>query len=313
MLKKFLGELQAGKRDGSVVYAQTTGSLSTDDKEAWRQLRKELESVGITPALFTQHRILIVDTLYKAIIEKDLAGDISLDQPNMPEAAPQRSLTSNPNLEPASQSLQQLNQQRTNGEVSTKTDAPRSKKVNAIAKLLYRITGSRAALLKSAKIGDAIVVKQLLETGKVDVNSKEIMSGQTPLSWAAMNGHEDVVKLLLETGKVDVDSKDYGHHTPLSLAARNGHEAVVKLLLEAGKVDVNSEDSGRQTPLSWAARNGHEAVVKLLLKTGKVDINSKDYSRQTPLSWAARNGHEAVVKLLLETGKVDVDSKNYSR
>jgi len=40
-----------------------------------------------------------------------------------------------------------------------------------------------------------------------------------------------VVKLLVETGKVDVDSKDteYGQ-TPLSRAAAQGHEAMVKLL-----------------------------------------------------------------------------------
>jgi len=48
-------------------------------------------------------------------------------------------------------------------------------------------------------------------------------------------GHEAVVKLLLETGKVDPESKDkeYGQ-TPLSWAVRNGHKAVVKLLLEKG-------------------------------------------------------------------------------
>ena len=51
------------------------------------------------------------------------------------------------------------------------------------------------------------------------------------VSWAAKNGHDAVVKLLLETGNVDVDSKDseYGR-TPLSWAAWNGRKAVVKLL-----------------------------------------------------------------------------------
>ena len=43
----------------------------------------------------------------------------------------------------------------------------------------------------------------------VDMASKDsTYSGWTPLSWAAINGDEAVVKLLLETGKVDVDSKD---------------------------------------------------------------------------------------------------------
>ncbi|OCL00607.1 ankyrin, partial [Cenococcum geophilum 1.58] len=83
-------------------------------------------------------------------------------------------------------------------------------------------------------------------------------------------GHEAVAKLLLETGKVNVESKDtkYGQ-TPLSWAARGGHEAVVKLLLETGKVDVESKDKYGRTPLSWAAEGGREAVVKLLLETGK--------------------------------------------
>ena len=163
-----------------------------------------------------------------------------------------------------------------------------------------------------ASNGNEAVVKLLLDTGKVDVDSKDYR-GQTPLSWAAENGHEGIVKLLLDTGKVDVDSKNsHGGRTPLSWAAEKGHEGIVKLLLDTGKVDVDSKNShvGR-TPLWWAAEKGHEGIVKLLLDTGKADVDSKDSHDQTPLSWAAEKGHEGIVKLLLDTGKVDVDWKAY--
>jgi len=157
--------------------------------------------------------------------------------------------------------------------------------------------------------GHDAVVKLLLETGKVDADSRD-GSGQTPLWWAAQNGHDAVVKLLLETGKVNADSKGGSGQTPLWRAARNGHDAVVKLLLEAGKVNADSKGGSEQTPLWWAAANGYEAVVKLLLETGKMDADSKDRYGQTPLWRAAFNGHKAVVKLLLEIEKVDADSKD---
>jgi hypothetical protein len=153
------------------------------------------------------------------------------------------------------------------------------------------------------------VVKLLLDTGKVDVDSKDPV-GRTILSRAADDGKETIVKLLLATDKVDVDSKDSYGQTPLSFAAEGGHEMVVKLLLATGKVEVDSKDSYGYTPLSRAAAGGHEMVVKLLLATDKVDVDSKDSYGQTPLSFAAEYGNETVVKLLLDTGKVYVDSKD---
>ncbi|KAK7398580.1 hypothetical protein QQX98_012036, partial [Neonectria punicea] len=107
-----------------------------------------------------------------------------------------------------------------------------------------------AWLLRTAREGHGheAVVELLLATEGVDVNSKDEVYGQTPLSWAAENGHEAIVKLLLANEGVDVDSKDNYGWTPLSRAAGNGHEAIVKLLLATEGIDVNSKDNYGWTP-----------------------------------------------------------------
>ncbi|GAB1319662.1 hypothetical protein MFIFM68171_09872 [Madurella fahalii] len=55
--------------------------------------------------------------------------------------------------------------------------------------------------------------------------------------WAAGGGHEAVVKMLLDTGRVDVDSTGDSGWAPLSWAAVNGHEAMVQMLLDTGNPD----------------------------------------------------------------------------
>ena len=168
-------------------------------------------------------------------------------------------------------------------------------------------TSNQTPLSWAAGNGHEAVAKALLDKG-ADLESKDTEYGRTPLSWAAGNGHEAVVKLLVDKG-ADLEFKDEIGRTPLSWTAGNGHEAVVKALLDKG-ADLESEDTWYcRTPLWWAARNGHGPVVKQLLDKG-ADLESKDteYGR-TPLSWAARNGHEAVVKQLLDKG-ADLESKD---
>ena len=74
------------------------------------------------------------------------------------------------------------------------------------------------------------------------------------------------MKLLVEKG-AEIESKDNNGQTPLSWAAGNGHEVVVKLLVENG-AEIESKDNYGGTPLMWAAE--HEAVVKLLIEKGAV-------------------------------------------
>jgi Ankyrin repeats (3 copies) len=127
---------------------------------------------------------------------------------------------------------------------------------------------------------------------------EKLLDDVLPAHIVAFFGILGIMSYLISTAR-NLDSKDPGYgQTPLSWAAENGHGAVVELLLATGKVDVDSKDDSDRTPLSWAAGNGHKAVIELLLATGKVDVDSKDDSGRTPLSWAAENGHEAVVELL---------------
>jgi ankyrin repeat protein len=144
---------------------------------------------------------------------------------------------------------------------------------------------------------------------KYEINQRDCY-GRTPMSWAAENGHEATVKQLLDTGRVDVDWKDNDGWTPLAFAAASGHQAIVKQLLDVGKADIDLEDNEGRTPLELAAASGYEAIVKQLLDTGKVNVNSKDDDGRTPLAFAAASGHQAIVKQLLDVGKADVDLKD---
>ena len=104
------------------------------------------------------------------------------------------------------------------------------------------------------------LVKVLLDSGKVDANERNFFGlapgnkwigfrwgtrderigfGWTPLSWAAINGHEGVVRLLAEREDVEADSKNKDGNTPLSCAAINGHEGVVRLLAERDDVEAD--------------------------------------------------------------------------
>ena len=148
------------------------------------------------------------------------------------------------------------------------------------------------------------IVAGLVEVDDCDINQAD-WTGNAPLAWAALNGHEGVVKILLGRDGVNPDKQDVSGRTPLLRAAMNGHEGVVKILLGQGDVSPDKPDRNHQTPLLFAAENGHEGVVKMLLERDDVSPDKPDWCGQTPLLCAARNGNEGVVKMLLEQDDVN--------
>ncbi|KAL1851077.1 hypothetical protein VTK73DRAFT_9546 [Phialemonium thermophilum] len=131
-----------------------------------------------------------------------------------------------------------------------------------------------------------------------DLNARN-MKGRTPLSLAAVEGHEEILRLLLDAGQVDVNACDDDGDTPLVKVALRGSNTV-KLLLDAG-ADIHSRDVLGNTPLILAASGWKENVVKQLLEAG-ANPHSRNAKGTTALIMAARNGIENIVKLLLDAG-----------
>ena len=146
--------------------------------------------------------------------------------------------------------------------------------------------------------GIAHIVASLVEVETCDINQRDCV-GNTPLVWAAHNGHEEVVKALLERDDVDPNEPDRNGRTPLNCAAICGRMGVVKILLGRGDVSLNKPDNNGRTPLGWATMCGHGVIVETLLGRDDITPDKPDDEGITPLWWAAQKGYEEIVKILL--------------
>jgi ankyrin repeat protein len=137
------------------------------------------------------------------------------------------------------------------------------------------------------------------------VFNKDILSGFTPLLFAALSNTRDLAELLLGN-RADINAKDNDRATPLHYAAKTGNTDVTGLLL-VNQADINAKAKYGMTPLHFAAEGGRTEVAKLLLAR-KADVNAGNNINATPLHLAALNGHNDVAKVLLACG-ADVNAK----
>ena len=80
-LNDLMRDFQAGRHECSVVSTQSLESISREDKEIWRTIRKELADIGISIAAFDANKTFIMDWFKKAIdngaFEEEAPDDIS--------------------------------------------------------------------------------------------------------------------------------------------------------------------------------------------------------------------------------------------
>ena len=165
--------------------------------------------------------------------------------------------------------------------------------------------GYAQSLARASYLGHEKLVRLFLGQRDVKLENEH---KQTPLWWAAREGHVNMFQFLVDRTDIQADGKDIHGRTPLHAAAMHGHEKIVRFLLDRKDVNADQKNNNGETPLWGASRNGREEVVRLMLD--HADINLTDKQGRTALYIAARIGHEGVVRLLLDPGKANIDVKN---
>lgn len=157
--------------------------------------------------------------------------------------------------------------------------------------------GKNEKLLNAAETGDLDLVKRLIEKG-ADINTRDFFKC-TPLTLAAVEGHEAVVQFLLTLPNTDIGAINAGGTTALMAAARKGHLNIVKIFLADPRTDVNQLGRYGGTALMNAAGFGHVDVVKELLKVENIKLDGTyTEKKHSPLTIAQQNGHQEITNIL---------------
>jgi len=161
------------------------------------------------------------------------------------------------------------------------------------------------ALHTCARSGKVEAAKVLLARG-ASLDAGDSWRGQTPLMWAAAQGHPDMMRALIEAG-ADVNARSTiiawerqrtseprdkwlppGGLTPMLFAAREGCVDCIKVLISSG-ADPNIVDPDQYSPLVLALINGHFDVAGALIDAG-ANVDMQDKVGRTAL-WAAVDSH----------------------
>ncbi|KAI9697681.1 MAG: hypothetical protein M1836_004631 [Candelina mexicana] len=301
-------------REGSVF--SSTDSLTEDEQRNWRQVRKELQGVGITPALFAQRQGFITSRIRELIEEgaPEEEGTI-LAQSENGVLSPVKSTKVKPIK--AYRLLNALGYRRHDKLLLAAIEAGNIAQVESCIKRGAKISvkeNDRDSLKANMTLltRNTSIMRLLSENNvKLEVERQDGGSGflrvyPSLLCLAVYFAYKDIVQVLLAHG-ADTEVKDEHQGTPLVLAVDRGHKGIVQLLLEHG-ADTEVRDEHQWTPLILAAYEGHKDIVQLLLERG-ADIEATDGAEQTSLHLAALEGRRDTVQLLLEHG-ADIEATN---
>ncbi|KAI9805505.1 MAG: hypothetical protein M1825_000756 [Sarcosagium campestre] len=288
-LEKFIAEVRAGFREGSVVSSKPSATL--DDAESWNELQRELEDIGLSAGMVSEHQEYIKSWFKDAIDSGILLETLPRKPPRVPKDTADTKLPStepnrspNPTTPPLS-----LSPDMKNASISSASTYSPSQQATLV--------GSP----NSSQSAEPFQPPSLIRRKTLPQDIDALLSHEEPpfpdlppptrtdtmesYSPSALLRKPSMPSLLLYR----IFQKD----TRLIEAASDGSLERVATLLSRG-ANVNVRDKWGWTALSMAAYGGHDGIAKLLLACG-ADTESTDVDGDSPLDLATNRGNAGVV------------------
>ncbi|KAJ5584244.1 uncharacterized protein N7459_004044 [Penicillium hispanicum] len=327
MLKTFITEVRTGKREKPVI---SNDSLAADKKNAGRDIRKELQSVGITAEIFAHKQLFIMSRLQSALSE-DWAAPSKRERVAPEEAAvpageqlassgDESASSDDDEDESAALKLLEDGQELLSKE-QLDIESVLRVHFSPLGLLDFRMAFLKGgyqsleplmpfALQRVARHGCIHQIRTLQRAGVFiiakdkegisELHFAEVSSGLlfgfTALHFAVESNSKVAVRRLLQCG-ADIRAVEYSRRTALFFCHR---ASIAKMLIKAG-ADVNARDETGWTPVSSTTWEGEIAPLKVLLEHG-ADVNTVDRCRQTALFRYPSKNRRKVARLLLDRG-----------
>lgn len=161
--------------------------------------------------------------------------------------------------------------------------------------LASTLLGQADPIHEAARRGDQLAISRIVSARPEALEARDAKQGNTPLHWAARQGHYDVARILLKKG-ANPNSRTRDGYTPLRDAAFRGNTRIVQLLLDFG-ARPDSADNRGATPLHWAGHAGQMEAAALLLQS-HASVTREDAFGTTPIEWAREAGQFPCAKMM---------------
>ena len=159
---------------------------------------------------------------------------------------------------------------------------------------------NESKLLGASRRGQFKIVKDVVESEKIDINVQSFFTGRTPIILSAINSHEGIVEYLMERG-ADIEKTDFFDENLLVYAIRsNMSEKLCNSIINKSSF-FNYKDDSEKTLLHLSIIHNKKSTFWTLIEKN-VNVDTYDVNGISPLMCACELGNYHIVKELLDRG-----------